>query len=75
MKRALFVALCSALGVYALIAIACQSSEGERCQVDADCSGGLKCNVAKNVCQGTNNMPLDVLYPEVLPVDASTDTP
>ena len=69
MKRVLFIALFISGSVIA----ACKSGEGERCQVDDDCTTGLSCNKAKNVCQGQNNMPVDALYPEGLPIDAPHD--
>ena len=68
MKRAVLIGLfiCGA------IIAACKSGEGERCQIDEDCTSGLTCNKAKNVCQGENNMPVDALYPEALPIDAAS---
>ena len=71
MKRAVFAAILVLIAVF----VACKSGEGEVCQVNADCSGGLTCNKAKNECQGENNMPLDALYPEALPIDAPDDAP
>jgi hypothetical protein len=60
----------------------CKQGNGERCQVDNDCSGGLQCNQAQLVCQTPgDHLSLDVLpVPEVdaptpPPIDAPTPPP
>ena len=72
MKRLVLVCLVTAGAAFA----ACKSGEGERCQIDDDCSPPLVCNKAKNTCQSTTGGDLDASVPDAPPADASTiDTP
>ena len=75
MKRVLFIGLFIGLFGLCTVVVACMSDEGERCESDDDCAAAFTCNTAKNVCQGHNNMPLDAMFPEGLPVDAPSDAP
>ena len=70
MKRLLFVSLLLATAATFHIA-GCKQGEGERCQVDQDCTPPLVCNKAKNTCQGTSGGDLDA----PLPIDAPIDMP
>lgn len=55
-----------------LVVAACKSSQGERCQVDADCDSNLVCNKAKNTCQTSGNADeIDGSVPDAPPGDAS----
>lgn len=62
---------------------ACKQSEGERCQVNADCEDGLACNQGTNPpsCQSSEtNNPIDGSVPDADPdgpVDSNdaTDAP
>jgi hypothetical protein len=49
-KRVLIIGLflCGA------VVAACKSGEGERCQVDDDCTAGLSCNKTKNTCESSS---------------------
>ena len=45
-------------------AAACKQGVGDRCQVNADCQGGLVCNQAKNTCESTSSAgPIDATVP------------
>jgi hypothetical protein len=48
----------------------CKQSEGERCQVQSDCSGDLVCNTATGLCQSSQSGPDGNIQP-----DAGTDAP
>lgn len=68
---------------------ACKQEEGERCQIDEDCSDGLVCNKATQQCAGTSGGGIDATVPidgpEVIvdtpidtadaPIDAAIDAP
>lgn len=74
MKRVLFASVVVAalsLGTFA----ACKQGQGERCQIDEDCAGGLVCNKAKNTCQSTTGGDLDAGLIDAVPEDAPVDTP
>jgi hypothetical protein len=64
------------LGIFA----ACKQSEGERCQVNADCEDGLTCNLGTNPpsCQSIGaEDPIDGTVPDADPdgpVDATDAT-
>ena len=49
MKRILGLGIALALGAAGLVA-ACRQSEGDRCQVNADCGDELVCNQATQMC-------------------------
>jgi hypothetical protein len=77
--RLLFpVLLLAALSIGMLAA--CKQSQGERCQVTADCEEGLTCNQGQNppVCQGSEGAnPIDGSVPDADPdgpVDATDAT-
>jgi hypothetical protein len=74
MKRILIpsiLALVASIGLFA----ACKQGQGERCQVDEDCSSGLVCNKAKNTCQSTTGGDLDADVIDAAPADAEVDAP
>lgn len=52
---------------------ACKQEEGERCQVDEDCSDGLLCNQATQECSRTTGGGIDASVPDGPPVDAAID--
>jgi hypothetical protein len=56
------------------LAPACKQGEGERCQIDDDCSGGLVCSDSQHICVGTGGSPPDgVPIPDAHPPDATVD--
>ena len=70
---------------FALVAIVtvcafagCKQGKGDRCQVEADCSDGLVCNIATNTCQDTSGTGIDATVPDAprdAAVDMAADTP
>lgn len=49
----------------------CKQSEGERCQIDDDCEGGLQCSDSQHICVGMAGST-----PDGMPVaDARQDGP
>ena len=77
----------AALGAAVLLALTgCSQGEGDRCEVDSDCSGGLTCdlsNTSFGICRSntTTTAPdaaqtIDVAAPkpDVPPPDAAPDT-
>src|SRR4029434_10203327 len=73
MRGTLNQLLCAAVLVGGLSLAGCKQNEGERCEVDSDCSGGLSCTsgaASKHaVCRpGTGSAPLDAA---VTPGDGS----
>lgn len=63
-------------------AAGCKQGEGDRCEFQNDCSGGLTCDTTKMVCVGADVTPVDAAPPrptvreaaaplDVEPVDAS----
>jgi hypothetical protein len=82
MKIWIAIAVDLALGVGALAGGAgCKEDVGEHCQVDADCSSGLVCNQAQQVCatpgssggiDATVEPPMDAATPDAT-IDAATD--
>jgi hypothetical protein len=61
------------LAVASLVAVAvtsCKQGEGERCQRESDCSGGLVCNQATGLCQSSQSGADGNIQP-----DASIDGP
>jgi hypothetical protein len=50
---------------------ACKQGDGERCQIDDDCSSGLECSNSQHIC-----VPVGVGTPDAVPVsDARPDGP
>lgn len=70
MKRTLLVCALGVAGSVLALATSCKQGEGERCQVDDDCSGTLECNKAKNTCQSKAGGDLDASV-----IDLSLDAP
>ena len=71
MKR-LLVAFAVLLGV---AYVGCKQSEGDRCQVDADCASGV-CNKAKGTCaQGTDTDDIDAAIPDAIDAPGMPDAP
>jgi hypothetical protein len=76
LRRLAFVILVS--GPWAVALSGCKQGEGERCEVDRDCSSGLVCDV-NNVCRHPDRIGLppdadlrqDAVAPEVAPDGAS----
>jgi hypothetical protein len=71
MKRLLLM-----LGVLSIVGyVACKQGDGDRCQVDDDCSSGV-CNVSKGTCAGstTEATEQDASFPIDAP-DAPIDAP
>jgi hypothetical protein len=67
------------LALLVILVAACRSGAGTRCQVDTDCTGDLKCNATKGVCENTdNNNPIDAVAIDTsidAPIDAAVDAP
>ncbi len=69
-----------ALGAVALVigigtwVAACKQEEGDRCQVNTDCSGGLVCNQATQTCAKPGGGGIDADVPDGPPADAAVDT-
>jgi len=81
--RVLGLAAALALAAAALVT-ACQQSEGDRCQVNADCEDGLVCNQATQTCAKTSGGGIDADVPDPpmpdaalpdAPIDAMIDAP
>ncbi|HVK83388.1 MAG TPA: hypothetical protein VM513_04725 [Kofleriaceae bacterium] len=55
---------------------ACKQEEGERCQIDEDCSDGLLCNKATQQCARTSGGGIDATVPIDAPegLDSPTDS-
>ena len=56
---------------------ACKQEEGERCQIDEDCSDGLICNKATQQCARTGGGGIDATVPidgPEVPSDVPLDT-
>jgi hypothetical protein len=71
-KRVLII--CALIGAGSIAGIAsCKQGEGERCQVDEDCTAPLVCNKAKNTCQSTTGGDTDANIVDAVP-DAPPDT-
>jgi hypothetical protein len=51
------------------VIVACKQGKGDRCQVSSDCTDGLECSKATNVCQGSAGGGLDANVPDA-PIDA-----
>ena len=74
MKRLAIAFALSALAAVGIIA-SCKQSEGERCQVDADCEDGLVCAQATQTCADNDTSAgIDALVPTDAP-DAMPDAP
>ena len=78
MKRLVIAFALSSLVALGLVA-SCKQSEGERCQVDADCEDGLVCAQATQTCADNDTSagidataPMDA--PDAMP-DAMPDAP
>jgi hypothetical protein len=54
---------------------ACHQGLGQHCQSDADCTGGLVCARAENVCSTTNSTGSIDANPPQPPPDAAPDAP
>lgn len=52
---------------------ACKQGEGDRCQVNSDCSGNLVCNQATQTCAKTSGGDIDAAVPTLPPADAAVD--
>lgn len=83
MKRVLGIGAALAFAATALVA-ACRQSEGDRCQVNADCEDGLVCNQATQTCAKTSGGGIDADVPDPpmpdaalpdAPIDAAIDAP
>ena len=79
MKRLLFVTTIALVSSLVTIA-ACKQGEGERCQVDDDCTAPLGCNKATNTCQSKTGGDLDASVIDAVvtqdaAVDATPDAP
>lgn len=75
MKRVALITAALALAAAGFIA-ACRQSEGDRCQVNADCSDGLICNQATQTCAKTSGGGIDADVPEPpMPDAALPDAP
>ena len=62
MIRAIMLrAACAAVLVTALPS--CKQGKGDRCQVTADCSGGLICSTSTGTCVGNEQMGIDATVP------------
>jgi hypothetical protein len=63
MRGTLTRLLCAAAIFGGLFVSGCKQGEGDRCEVDSDCSGGLVCsfslNRANGVCSPTRTVVLD----------------
>jgi len=60
-----------------VVVSACGQGEGQRCQVEADCSGDLVCNRATGTCQSRTSGIDGSIAPDARvdagPVDAAVD--
>jgi hypothetical protein len=76
-RRLLLAAACFAgLAGIAGLATACKSGEGERCQLDTDCSSGLVCNQATAECASeTTSLPIDATTPDFEDAPQDPDAP
>jgi len=69
----------------ALVSVAtwgCKQGQGERCQVDSDCTDGLTCSQAEpKTCGGNNSnefdaeLPIDSAPTDAAPIDDAPDAP
>ena len=77
MKNKLLLPLTLLLGMSAgvTVLVGCKQSEGERCQVTADCEDGLQCNQGTNPpsCQRSVGGGIDATVPDI--ADAPVDMP
>ena len=72
MKRAVWLAL----GIGMSLVAACKDGKGERCQITADCSGGLVCAAATNTCETSTGVGIDAQTPDAhVVLDSTIDAP
>jgi hypothetical protein len=64
------------VALFGMIA-ACKQGEGERCQINDDCTDGLVCNQATQECARTDQSnSIDATVPiDGPPIDAAPDAP
>lgn len=79
MKRLLLVSAIALVSSLFTVA-ACKQGEGERCQVNDDCTSPLVCNTATNTCQsesggGIDATVIDAVVTQDAAVDATPDAP
>jgi hypothetical protein len=73
--RRLLLAAASIAALAGLVA-ACESGEGERCQIDDDCKPGLVCNQATAQCaSSTSALPIDATVPDLMDAELDPDAP
>lgn len=73
--RRLLLAAVSIAALAGLVA-ACESGEGERCQLDSDCKPGLVCNQATAECaSSTSALPIDATVPDLMDAEQDPDAP
>ena len=73
MKRLLLIFAVLGCAAY----VGCKQGDGDRCQVDSDCSSGL-CNKSKGTCASTTGNTSDIdapVVPDGPPIDAPRDAP
>ena len=71
--RTLGLAALVIAGMVASALVACQQTENEHCQVNADCSGALVCAQATQTCETTSGAGIDAEVPDVVIVVDAPD--
>ena len=79
MRLSLPRSLLTLLATISLLGPACKQGEGERCQIDDDCSGSLVCSDSQHICVSSAATPDSAQPPDARPdgppADAGPDGP